>query len=309
MRGEFWLDWHVGTFRISHLVVVVLHFLHQSGIIEILFYLSAHVHAVHSDIHSGSLADGSVVVEYVYCLEIVFQTESMVVDVVCGSYLKTARTEFDVNVVVFDNRNLAAHQRHYDTLAAQPLVLGVGRIDAHGRIAHDGLRSGCCHDGILAGLSGHHIAQIVKFGVLLLVYHLFVRKSRLCLRIPVDHACSAIDESLVIKVTEHFDDTFRALVVHGECRTVPVAAGPQTAQLFQDYATVLVGPVPCVSEKFVACKVGFLYSLLRQLVYHLCLCGYRSVVGARNPTCVLAFHSCTAHKDILNGVVQHVSHV
>ena len=72
---------------------------------------------------------------------------------------------------------------------------------------------------------------------------------------------------------------------------------------------MLVSPVPSVLQEFLTAQVVLLDALLSQTLHHLSLGSDRCVVGTRHPACVLAFHTCTAHKDILNSVVEHVSHV
>ena len=72
---------------------------------------------------------------------------------------------------------------------------------------------------------------------------------------------------------------------------------------------MLVRPVPCVLEEFVACQVVLLDALLSETPHYLCLGGNRRMVGAGHPASVLALHACPAHKDVLYGVVEHVSHV
>ena len=72
---------------------------------------------------------------------------------------------------------------------------------------------------------------------------------------------------------------------------------------------MLVGPVPGMSEELLTGEVQFLDALLGQTVHHLCLGGDRCMVGARHPASVLALQTCTAHQDVLDGVVQHVAHV
>ena len=148
----------------------------------------------------------------------------MVVDVVRRRHLKASRTEVDVNVFIFNDRYLAPYQRHDDVLALEPLVLRVVGVYAHGGVTHDGFRACRCHNGVTAGLFYHHVAQVVKLGMLILIYHFLVGECCLGLWIPVDHAHSTVDEALVVQVAEHFDNAFRAFVVHSECRSVPVAA-------------------------------------------------------------------------------------
>ena len=78
--------------------------------------------------------------------------QHVVVHIVGGSDLQAARTKLDVDIIILDDRDDAVDQRHYDFLAAQPLVLGVGRVDAHGGVAHDGLWTRGGHHSIAATL-------------------------------------------------------------------------------------------------------------------------------------------------------------
>lgn len=62
-------------------------------------------------------------------------------------------------------------------------------------------------------------------------------------------------------------------------------------------------------KELLTCKVALLYALLCELVHDLCLCGNGCMVSARHPTSVLSVKSRLADKDVLNSVVEHVSHV
>ena len=72
---------------------------------------------------------------------------------------------------------------------------------------------------------------------------------------------------------------------------------------------MLVSPVPSMLQKLFAGKVVFLNALGSKLFNNLCLSSNRSMVGTGYPKCILAFHAGTTHQNILDGVVQHVSHV
>ena len=290
--GELGLDGHVGALGESHLVGVVLDLLHQSRLVEVAADLLAHVHAVLSDIESGGLRDGAVVVEDVDGLQVVLQSEGVVVDIVGRRHLEAARTKLDIDVAVLDDGDRASHLRHDDVLALEPRVLGVV-LALHARLV----------------LGRHVVFQIVELAVLLLIDHLLVGEGRLGLRVPVDHAYAAIDESLLVEIDKDMDDALRPLLVHREGRAVPVAGGAETAQLLEDDATVLVGPVPCMLEELLACKVALLDALLGEAVHHLSLGSDGSMVGARHPACVLALHASTTHENVLYSIVEHVAHV
>ena len=108
--------------------------------------------------------------------------------------------------------------------------------------------------------------------LLLLVDDLLCRQCRQCLGIPVHHSHATIDKSLVVEVDEDFDDTLASFLVHGECRTVPVAAGTQTTKLLEDDASMFVRPVPSVLQELFAGKVMFLDTLFGKFLDDLSLC-------------------------------------
>ena len=72
---------------------------------------------------------------------------------------------------------------------------------------------------------------------------------------------------------------------------------------------MLVGPVPSMLKELFASEVALLYALFCKTVHHLSLSSDRGVVGAGHPTSVLSLHTCAAHEDILNRIVEHVAHV
>ena len=156
---------------------------------------------------------------------------------------------------------------------------------------------------------GHVVFQVEQMALFLAVNHLLVAQGCLGFGVPVHHAQAAVDEAFVVEVNKHLDDTLRAFLVHGEGRAVPVAAGTQAAKLLQNDASVFVGPVPGMLKKLLAGEVALLDALFGQFFHHLGLGGNRGVVGAGHPACVFALHTGTAHQDVLNGVVKHVSHV
>ena len=96
---------------------------------------------------------------------------------------------------------------------------------------------------------------------------------------------------------------------NGEGCAVPIAAGTELAELLKDDAAVLVSPVPSMLEELLAGKVSLLDTLLSEAVNHLSLGSYTGVVGTWYPASVLALHACTANENILDSIVEHVSHV
>ena len=309
---------------VAHLVLIVLHLFQQASFLQVDGDLLAHIHAVHSHVEWTLVADGTIRVEDVDGLEVVGLTQCIVVYIVGRRHFQTACSEFDIHIAVLDNRNHTVHQWHDDFLATQPLILRVFGVDTHRRIAHDGLRTcGSNHcvvallilvDDIFCALSYlcalcHIIFQIKQLALLVFVDDLLAREHGLCLRIPVHHTQATIDKALVVEVYEHLQHTLATRFVHCEGCAVPIARCTQTAQLLQDDASVLVRPVPCMLQELFTSQVALLDALLSQFVHHLSLSSDTCVVGTWYPTSVFSVNTSLTNQDILNRVVEHVSHM
>ncbi|MPN25174.1 hypothetical protein SDC9_172581 [bioreactor metagenome] len=62
-------------------------------------------------------------------------------------------------------------------------------------------------------------------------------------------------------------------------------------------------------EELFARKVGFFYSFGSKLGHHFRFGSNGCVIGSGNPASIFPLHSCAAHQDILNGIVEHMPHV
>ena len=310
LHRELRLDGYTCTLRATYFIGVGFYLFQQTGFGQILLNLLAHIETVHTDIKSGCFAQCTVVVEYVDRRQVVLFAQHIVVHIVGGCHLQTTGTEFNVHVVIFDNGDNTVYQRYNHLLALQPFVLWVVGVDTHGRIAHDGFGTGSGHDGVASfGITFYLVTQVVELAVLFLVDNLFITEGCQRLGIPVHHAHTAIDESLVVEVTENLDDTLATLFVHSEGCTVPIARSTQFAQLLQDDASVLVCPLPRMFQELIAGQVSLLDALSGQFVHHLGFCSDRGMVSTRHPARIVTLHAGTAHKDVLDGIVEHVSHV
>ena len=85
--GQLWLNGHMGALGVSNFVVVVLHFFHQSRFFQIFCNLLAHVHTIHSHVHSCFFRNSTIVVKDIDGLKSVFQTQCMVINIMCWRYL------------------------------------------------------------------------------------------------------------------------------------------------------------------------------------------------------------------------------
>ena len=289
-----------GALAEANVVHIVLGALEQAGGLEVGGDGLAAVEAVHADIHSGNLCHGAVFVEDVDGVEVVGLAEHVVVLVVRRGHFEAAGAEVDVDVAVLNYGHHAAYQRHHNLAAAEPGVLGVLGIDAHGGVAHDSLGACGGHKRIVAsgGVGMHHrsfghvealgflgkvIAEVEEFRLLLDEVYLVVADCGAVLAVPVDHAEASVDKAFIVEVDEDFGDALAAEGIHGEGGTLPVAAGAELAELLQDDAAVFLGPVPGMAQELLAGEVGFLYTLGGELGYHLSFGGDACVVGSGHP--------------------------
>ena len=96
------------------------------------------------------------------------QTKCVVVDVVRRSNLQTARTELNVHIRVFYDRNATPHQWYNDMQSFQPSILHVVGIDAHSGVAHNGFRTcGSYNSVVTLVVFVHHIVVVLAFNLAL----------------------------------------------------------------------------------------------------------------------------------------------
>ncbi len=240
----------------------------------------------------------------------------MVIRVVSGSHLQGAGSELAFHVFIEDHRYGTLHQGHDHVAAHQVRIARIIRMHRHGRISGDGLgaRGG---DGdpliiifIKSGGDGlHFVAHIDQLRVDLLVHHLLVAHGGQGHGVPVHHAVVAVHQAFLVEVDEDIDHGLAQRGFHGEACAVPVAAGAELLQLFEDGSAVLLLPCEGMLKEFFTADRALLDPLFRQQLHHLGFRGDASVIRSRHPAGVLALHPRAAHQHVLDGVVEHVPHV
>ena len=292
----------------ANLVYIIFHLLDESGCFEVNHDLTAHVEAVHAYIHTSGLGDCTVVVEDVDRGQVVLVAEHVVINVVGRCHLQTACTELHLDIFVHDNRHGATNEGHDNLLALEPLIAFVVGVDTDSGVTEDSLRARCGHDDV-AVVTLHLVTQVVELAMFLLIYNLLVGKSGESLGVPVDHAHPTVDESFLIEVAEDADHALGTGLVHCERGAFPIARSTELAELLENNAAVLVGPVPCVTQELLAGERVLLDTLLCQFSHDLGLGRYGCMVGTGHPACVLAGHACAANEDVLDCIVEHVTHM
>ena len=122
---------------------------------------------------------------------------------------------------------------------------------------------------------------------------------------------AAVDKPLVEELGEHAGNLRGINVIHGETLALPVAGAAQFLKLVDDDAAVLFLPVPHHIDEILAThiKTSAGRVLLGQLFFHSGLGGNAGVVGAGQPEHFLALLAGAACQNVLNCVVEYVTHV
>ena len=98
-------------------ISISLRFFQQARSFQIFFYLNTDIESVHTDIHSGSIAYRTVIVKNIDTRQIILFAQHIVVDIMCRSDFQTTRTEFDIDIIIFDDGNYPVYQRNNNLLS------------------------------------------------------------------------------------------------------------------------------------------------------------------------------------------------
>ncbi len=307
--GQVRLDHRVAPVTASHTVGVVRGTGQQSGRLQVLQHQRTCLSAIHVPValgHGGIGPCGDV--KDVDLREVVPLPDPVVVRVVRGSHLHHAGAERRIHEVVRNDRDRPPRERKLHGAPDERCVPFVRRVDGHSGIAQQSFRAGCRDHGEARAV-GKGIADGIQLPLLLCVLHLVVTDRRVVLRAPVHNVGAAVDEAVFVQTDEHFADSGRERVVHGEPFAFPVAGGAQRAELADDGSAVLPAPFPDALHKPLAAKVVPRLSLLHERLLHHVLRRDPRVVRAGDPACLKAHHPPVTDKGVLKGVVQNVPHV
>ena len=275
---------------------------------EVFDDLFARGKAIQSLVFAGVFVHCTVVVHDAHDGQVVAQADLEVVGVVRGRDLHRARAEFQIDVVVGDDRDLAPDERENERLADHmlvPLVLGV---DGDGRIAEHRFGAGRRDDDeLVAVLDG--VFEVPEEGRVLAVLHFRVGEGGLAAGAPVDDAVAAIDQALVIEVDEHFAHGAGAVFVHREGEAGPVRRDAHLLELLDDAAAVFLLPLPGAAQEAFAPDLLFGEAFLLHLLDDLDLRRDGRVVAAGEIEGGIPLHTLEADEGVDDGVVQRMAQV
>ena len=313
LGGKLGLDDGVRPLGVAHRRGVVFHLHQVAGFLQHLHDLLAGDETVLADEDLRVLVQLAVVVDDLEDRQVVAQADLIVVHVVRRGHLQAAGTEVHLHVIVLDHGDFPVDQRDQDLLAAQPVMALVVRVHADGGVGHDGFRTGRRdHEELVRGIAvavGNVITEVVEMALGVLVDDFVVTHGREGLGVPVHHPDALVDPALAVEIHEGIDNSLGQSRFHRETGAVPVAGATQFAELLQDDPAVFLLPFPGVLEEFLAADVllGDAHGL--ELRDDLGFGGDGRVVRSRHPAGVLPVHAGVADEDVVQGIVEDVTHV
>ena len=307
--GDHRLDDRVASVALSDRDHLVLGLHQVAGFFQVLHPGLSALVAVHSGVFSGQLVHGGIVIDAAHHLEIMSLSDLEVVRVVGRSDLYGTCSLLRIRILVPDHRDLTADQRQDHLFPDEIRISLIVRSHGYRHVSEHCLRTGGSHYDALSPVSGR-IPEVPVLSVFVLVLHLCVGQGRLAGRAPVDQPVSFVDQALVVKPDEELVDRLVAALIHGETLSAPVAGVTELAALLRDASAVFFFPVPGVLQELLSRELPLVLArFFLQLVGHLDLCGDAGVVAARYPQGAVAFHPLVPDENILQSLVEGMSHV
>ena len=260
----------------------------------------------HKKLRGGT--HGPVRIQHVDGVQVMPLPEVVIVHIVRGGHFEATRSEFHVHIIVENDGDRAVDERHD---GAFPLEVGVARVVGvyrNGRIAENGFGpDGGDGDVLVAVLDA--VAHMVERTVFVAINNLFVAENGLRLGVPVGHAQPPVDLTAFVQIDEDFDHGPAQRIFHREAGALPVAARAEFFELLQNDAAVLVLPFKGLRQKFFAAQVRFFNAPLAQPLHDFGLRSNTRMIGTGHPAGIFALQPRPPDQNVLNGAVEHMSHV
>ena len=207
-----------------------------------------------------------------------------------------------------DDRQLPPHQRKDDGPADHTLVALVVGVNRDAGVPQHRLGSGGGDlDASPAG--GKRIAQGVQVTVSLLRDHLQIGDRRAAAGTPVDDELVPVDQPGFVKPDERLAHGARQPRIHGEPLAGPVAGAAEPFELPDDDATILLPPLPHALDESRPAHGLAAQPFGGDLTIDHHLRRDPRVVRSGKPQHIVTLHAAPARQDVLQRVVQGVTHV
>ena len=126
---------------------------------------------------------------------------------------------------------------------------------------------------------------------------------------PVHDTAPLVDKTVMVPIAEHLAHRMGVFRGHGELLVVVVARAAHAGNLLHDGVAVILAPIPAGIDELLAADLQAGNALFGKLLVNLGLGCDARMVGAEDPTGLVALHARTADARVLDGVVQGMAHV
>ena len=232
-----------------------------------------------------------------------------VVGVVCRCDLNTACSEFLINILIGNNRDLSVCKRKLQHLSYKVFISFILRVYSNCCIAEKCLRTSSRDLNETSFLTYDGIIDVPEKSVLILMHDLCIRNRGLAYRTPVDDPGAFVNIAFLIETDKYLLNSLGAAFIHGKALTLPVCRCSQLFQLIDDLSAVLLFPCPGMFHKFLTADLVLVNTFLTKLLCYLNLCSDGCMVSSRLPESLIALHSFETDQDILHGLIQCMAHM
>ena len=306
---DHWLYGCTAAIMGTNTVTVRNNFYKESLLFQVFYHGLTCLVAVHTCIFSAKAVDGCVIIEDIDLLKIMAASNLEVIGVMCRCNLNAACSEFLVNILIGNNRDLSVCKRKFQHLAYKVLISLILRVYSNCCIAEKCLRTCGCDLNETSFLTYDRIIDVPEKSVLVLMYNLCIRNRSLAYRTPVDDSGTFVNISFLIETDKYLLNSLGTALIHGKTLALPVCGCTQFFQLVDDLSAVLFFPCPGMFHKLVTANLVLVDSLFTKFLCYLNLCSDGCVVCSRLPESLVALHSLETDQDILHGLIQCMAHM
>ena len=170
--------------------------------------------------------------------------------------LQRAAAKLPIDLLIPDDRNFPIDDRHDGGLADELVISIVFRVHRYSRIAQDRFGADRRHRQITVR-AFDEVFEVVQRGIFFAVFHLDVGHGGFEAGRPVDQACAAIDQALIVQAHEGFTHGAAQTFVEREALAIPIARCAKAADLRLNDAAVFRFPVPHALDELFTAQIVF----------------------------------------------------
>ena len=303
-----WFHHRLAAGAVTYSMLRFFNLYQQTGLLEIFNNGFSGFIAVHAAVSAGLFIHCAVLVHDDNGGQVMALAYFKVVGVMGRCNLHAAGTIVHIYIIISNNGDFAIRSRKLYLLTYQMSIPFIFGIHSYSRIAWNRFRTGRSNFYISV-FSDDRIVEIPEMTHFVLMFYFNIRECRLAAGAPVGDAESLIDKTFFVERNKNFTDSPGAYIVHGKPFPFPVAGRAETANLQSNAVSEFFLPLPYSFQELFTAQIVLIETFLGNLLFHLHLGSNACMVLARQPEYVVALHSFITNKDILQCIIQGMTHM